>query len=210
MQPWSVITVRLYLLTLSIFFIFSLTHAQFRDYTSYPVYNGCDLGLTLTGDTAEFRIWSPPAEKVKIIFYEDGTGGTPVHENYMDKSVDGTWLFKTVLSKLQKFYVFSVFINGEWSKEVPDPYAKFVGVNGRRAMIGNLRLTDPEGWTNDRSPGWMINKNEESIPATAKKNCSSNLRIACKGCEYTYFVGHKPQRKIYWSHRSWYKKFGGT
>jgi pullulanase len=36
--------------------------------------------------------------------------------------------------------------------EVPDPYAKIVGVNGKRAMISDLKDTHPENWSNDKSP----------------------------------------------------------
>ena len=36
--------------------------------------------------------------------------------------------------------------------EVPDPYAKAVGVNGKRAMIIDLNETNPAGWANDKSP----------------------------------------------------------
>ena len=40
----------------------------------------------------------------------------------------------------------------KWMNEVPDPYAKIVGVNGRRAMIADLKETNPAGWANDKSP----------------------------------------------------------
>lgn len=36
--------------------------------------------------------------------------------------------------------------------EVPDPYAKAVGVNGKRGAILSLASTNPEGWDNDSSP----------------------------------------------------------
>jgi pullulanase len=37
---------------------------------------------------------------------------------------------------------------------VPDPYARAVGVNGRRAAVINLRDTDPKGWDKDSSPAF--------------------------------------------------------
>ena len=43
-------------------------------------------------------------------------------------------------------------IDGAWRKEVPDPYARAVGVNGKRAIILDLRQTDPPGWRDDKSP----------------------------------------------------------
>ena len=51
-----------------------------------------------------------------------------------------------------KFYVFKVQINGKWLNEVPDPYAKAVGVNGKRAMVVDLKTTNPVDWEKDKSP----------------------------------------------------------
>lgn len=39
-----------------------------------------------------------------------------------------------------------------WNAETPDPYAKAVGVNGMRAMVVDLKKTNPDGWENDRRP----------------------------------------------------------
>jgi pullulanase len=45
-------------------------------------------------------------------------------------------------------------INGQWGEEVTDPYAKSVGVNGKKAMVVDLKETNPPGggWENDKSP----------------------------------------------------------
>src|SRR5205085_4601992 len=53
-----------------------------------------------------------------------------------------------------KFYAFRVHIENKWLNAVPDPYAKAVGVNGRRAMIVDLAQTNPAGWEMDRSPAF--------------------------------------------------------
>jgi len=36
--------------------------------------------------------------------------------------------------------------------EVPDPYAKAVGTNGKRAMVVDLKKTDPTNWAQDKAP----------------------------------------------------------
>ena len=41
---------------------------------------------------------------------------------------------------------------GQWLSEVPDPYVKAVGINGRRGIIYDARDTDPPGWKNDQRP----------------------------------------------------------
>lgn len=159
----------LYLL-FSMLFIQLLAKAQIHDFSKYPVYNGRDLGLILIDNVGEFRIWSPTAEKAEVLFYSSGSGGTAARVVPMQKSVSGTWVVKTDITAQDPFYVFRVMINGKWSDEIPDPYARIVGVNGRRALAKNIKDADPEGWENDRSPQWVLNSDEDS-PA-AKKTAS--------------------------------------
>ena len=70
----------------------------------------------------------------------------------MKKDLNGTWSAKVPGDIKGKFYVFKVQINGKWLNEVPDPYAKAVGVNGKRAMVVDLKETNPAGWEKDKSP----------------------------------------------------------
>lgn len=121
-------------------------------YDSYPVYKGNDLGLTYSKNQSSFRIWAPTAEKARLIFYKDGAEGLAESSIEMKRSANGTWLARVAGDKKGKFYVFSVRINGKWLNEVPDPYAKAVGVNGKRAMVVDLEETNPEGWEKDKSP----------------------------------------------------------
>ena len=50
------------------------------------------------------------------------------------------------------YYTVQAMINGKWNDENPDPYAKAVGVNGKRGQIIDLNETNPAGWENDQSP----------------------------------------------------------
>ena len=129
-----------------------MTKAQNKKFDSYPVYAGKDLGLIYTHQQSAFRIWSPTAEKAELILYNDGTGGTALQTISMQKSKSGTWITSLPGDLKGKFYTFRVQENIEWLNEVPDPYAKAVGVNGRRAMIIDLKETDPDDWGNDKSP----------------------------------------------------------
>ena len=126
--------------------------AQKSIYDSYPVYKGNDLGLTYTKTQSAFRIWAPTAEKAQLIFYKEGMNGAAESTTDMKKSGDGTWSAIVTGDLINKFYVFKVLINGQWLIEVPDPYAKAVGVNGKRAMVADLKKTDPTGWQSDKSP----------------------------------------------------------
>ena len=130
-------------------FIFSKSQSI---YDTYPVYTGNDLGLIYSRSQSSFRIWSPTAEKAHLILYKEGMHGVAESTVEMKKSSNGTWTVAVPGDLNGKFYVFKVMINGRWLNEVPDPYAKVVGVNGKRAMVVDLKVTDPAGWEKDKSP----------------------------------------------------------
>ena len=71
----------------------------------------------------------------------------------MKKSKGGTWVAVLQGEQKGKFYTFRVQINNQWLNEVPDPYAKAVGVNGKRAMVIDQSDTNPDGWKDDKAPG---------------------------------------------------------
>jgi pullulanase len=141
------------LLMVAAFIIPFLTgRSQTTNYNGYPVYNGKDLGLTYNQSGSTFRIWSPPADNAQLMLFKEGVGGEPLQIVQMNKSESGTWTAALPGDQIGKFYAFRVHINNEWLNAVPDPYAKAVGVNGKRAMIVDLKKTNPRGWENDKSP----------------------------------------------------------
>ena len=129
-----------------------ITSAQKSAYDKYPVYNGTDLGLTYSHLESKFRIWAPTAQKAQLLFYDNGENGTYKTEEDMQKSRGGTWIKVMKGDMIGKFYAFRVMIDGKWMDEVPDPYAKSVVVNCKRAMVADLKTTDPDGWEKDKSP----------------------------------------------------------
>lgn len=122
------------------------------DYTSYPVYTGKDLGLTYSKAQSVFRVWAPTATQLKLRLYKTGTGGDMIDEHLMKKDREGTWVLTLNGNHAGKYYTFSALIDNKWMDEVPDPYAKAAGVNGKRAMVIDLASTNPQGWSQDRSP----------------------------------------------------------
>lgn len=129
--------------------------AQQPDFSKYPVYSETDLGLTYTPERSVFRIWSPPASKAELLIYQTGTDGPSGVAHSMTKGKNGVWT--TILNSDQKgrFYTFRIQVNGKWSAEVPDPYAKAVGVNGKRAFVTDLIETNPPGWAVDAGPALL-------------------------------------------------------
>lgn len=164
-----------------LFNIFS-AKAQKTIYDSYPVYKGGDLGLTYSSGSSLFRIWAPTAGKAQIIFYNAGDGGESTGFVDMKKDLNGTWSTKVAGDIKGKFYVFKVQVNGKWLNEVPDPYAKAVGVNGKRAMVADLKETDPVNWEKDKSPVFK-NKTDAILYELQIRDASisSNSGIKNKG-----------------------------
>ena len=151
---------------LLLIFLLQKIYAQ-SIYDRYPVYKGNDLGLTYTDTASQFKIWSPPADAVQLLLYKEGDGNA-VKEGetsaaYMTidlkKGQGGTWFTKLEGDMKGTFYTFRVRINNKWNDEVADPYAKAVGINGRRAMVIDLKETNPIGWVNEKSPAFSKQNN---------------------------------------------------
>ncbi|MEY4629451.1 MAG: type pullulanase [Bacteroidota bacterium] len=134
-------------------------YGQFLDSKIYPVYHGDDLGLTYTPQQSTFKIWSPTADAARIIFYASPLGNDQLERILLSKSENGTW--STTINKNLKglYYVFQVLVNDNWLAEVPDPYAKAVGTDGKRAVVVDLKESNPDGWQADKSPIFSNRKN---------------------------------------------------
>ncbi|MEM1119794.1 MAG: type I pullulanase [Bacteroidota bacterium] len=124
----------------------------YESFADYPVYEGTDLGLTFTPQASTFRLYAPPAAKAILRFYEKGVGGEAVEEISMRRGEDGVWAVTVAKNLEGQYYTFQTLINDKWGAEVPDPYVKAVGVNGKRGQVIDFQKTNPEGWENDRRP----------------------------------------------------------
>lgn len=124
----------------------------YNSYEEYPVYEGIDLGLTFSPEKSIFKLYVPPAAKVVLRFYEKGEGGQAIEEVKMKRDENGVW--KAIINKNLEgqYYTFQTLINEKWGEEVPDPYVKAVGVNGRRGQVIDFAKTNPVGWENDKKP----------------------------------------------------------
>ena len=123
-------------------------------YESYPVYPGTDLGLRYSREASVWRIWSPTAERAVLDIYASDSSAAAERVVELTKGAGGTWWTRLPGDWRGRRYTFSVLIGGRWSREVPDPYAPAVGVNGKRAVVIDLRATNPVGWGTDLSPSF--------------------------------------------------------
>lgn len=136
-------------LTLMISTQIMFTNAQSN---SYPTYTGTDLGLTYSPMQSAFKIWAPTATNAQLKLYRQSLGGTPTRTIDLKKSLQGTWTTTLLGNYEGSYYTFCIEYEGKWLNEVPDPYAKAVGTNGKRAMVIDLKKTNPSGWDKDQQP----------------------------------------------------------
>lgn len=134
--------------------------AEKTDYQEYAkeldefAYSGNDLGAVYKEDATSFKVWAPKASSVKVNIFEHGSDdeGDPGSIETKPLSLNkktGVWSVSLEGDYLGKYYTYSVKY-GDEMKETADVYAKACGVNGKRSMVVDLSLTNPDNWDNDK------------------------------------------------------------
>lgn len=128
-------------------------HYSTTEFEEKYTYTGNDLGSTWTPDFTRFRLWAPTATSARVNLYRSGNPGTEdlICQVRMKKDVCGTWIAEVQGDWNGAYYTFGVTVRRK-QVEACDPYARSTGVNGQRAMILDLKATDPAGWENDQDP----------------------------------------------------------
>jgi pullulanase len=145
---------RLFFLTLTTLVMISCSNKQvdLSSFDNYPTLMEDSLWPEYSKEATTLKIWSPPAEKVRLRLYEEGNGGKPLATHPMEPTTHGLWTKKLEGDLHGTYYTFQIKINGSWMDETPGIYAQAVGVNGKRAMIIDLDRTNPSGWDTDNGP----------------------------------------------------------
>ncbi len=107
-------------------------------------YDGDDLGAVINGESTTFKVWAPTASKVVLNLFEEGDTVEAYKSVDMVLGEKGVWSY-TENCGHGTYYTYTV-TTSVGTQEAVDPYAKAAGVNGKRGMIVDLSLTDPEGW----------------------------------------------------------------
>lgn len=135
-----------------------------EEFESKYTYLGKDLGATWSVEATTFRIWAPVAEQCHVIGYKEGEVSSKevLFKVGMKRGEKGTWSI-TILGNLEGvYYTYQVVVNGE-SVEACDPYAKAVGINGKRAMVLNMERCNPPGWEKDCNPNKELTSTDAVI-----------------------------------------------
>jgi pullulanase len=126
---------------------------EYASFEEYPVPTGSLNEMVYTPQATTFTVWSPTAEEVRVMLYNDANDG---HASEMVKMTPdetaGTWSVVVDGNLMGKFYTFNAKINGRWRGDTPGIFAKAVSVNGQKAAIIDMSATNPDGWSTDRGP----------------------------------------------------------
>ena len=124
-----------------------------EDYDAMPVPNGTFREMVYSPTETKFTVWSPMATGARVKLYrQDLERQNPVSSVAMTSNGDGTWSVTVPGNKVGMYYTFQVEVNGKWCNETPGIFAQAVGINGKRAVVVDMKSTDPEGWNADKSP----------------------------------------------------------
>ncbi len=137
-------------------------------------YTGKDLGANWSSKETLFRLWAPTAQSVQVRLFRSGTAGTEdlICSLPMVPDQNGTWIARAEGDLNGVYYTYLVNVNGNMA-EACDPYAVAVGVNGKRAMVCNLKSTDPDGWEQDCTPVKSRNYTDYAIYELHVRDLSS-------------------------------------
>ena len=154
------------------------------EFESKYTYSGMDLGALWSAEKTTFRLWAPTADAVRVNLYATGTAGSCDLIGQLDMTADanGTWIAEKEGDLNGTYYTYQVAVSGE-TIEACDPYARTTGVNGHRAMVINLRATDPAGWAEDIAPHRGKNITDAVIAELHIRDLSmdESSGITCKG-----------------------------
>ena len=101
-------------------------------------YDGDDLGVTYSKEQSTFKLWAPLAKDVQLILVDDIYPMQYSHRGVWEKTLSGDFH--------GLFYNYNVSLDGEKYKEVVDPYAKSLSVNGKKGAIIDFEEATPDHW----------------------------------------------------------------
>ena len=159
-----------------------------KDFEEMFTYDADDLGMRLEGENIVLKCWSPFAAQMELNIYLSGEENSiNVERIQMVRREKGIWQIALEASGyLNKYYDFTIVFenipkNGSKAEVTAcDPYARAVGVNGKKAMFIDLTETNPEGWDTDRNPNQSMAWNDMVIYELHIRDLSVDLKAGIK------------------------------
>jgi pullulanase len=121
------------------------------------------MGSVYSPAKTSFRVWAPGADSVEVLLYTSGKSDEcPYAHIAMRREDGGFWYAEAGGDIKNTYYVYGVTRNDNESlnskdmkrsfMQATDPYAKALGVNGKRGMVLCLEETDPPGFRTHAKP----------------------------------------------------------
>lgn len=118
-------------------------------YSSYQFdqtyYTNEKLGAFVVGDTTVFKIWSPSASFVKLNLYQDQAKNELTSYD-MKRSEKGVFSIAIQGNLNGWYYTFDINNYGDWTTDVPDPYAYSSNANGKKSMVVDFNTVNTEAY----------------------------------------------------------------
>lgn len=168
--------------------VFSPSVFDGSDFNASYAYDGDDLGSVISDGCTIFRLWAPTALSVFLNLFSSGNGGTAYRSIPMERREKGVWEAREKCGH-GTYYTYSVTTT-LGTKEAVDPYARAVGVNGKRAMVVDLRLTDPEGFEEDGFVSGITSYSDAIVWETHVRDFSNRIEKSRYRGKYLAFTEH--------------------
>jgi pullulanase len=139
------------LIIMSVTFLSSCKKQTTR-FEKYPTPIHENLWTHYSKESTQFKLWSPNAEEIVLRLFKTGNNSEAFTTKQLKKKVNGIWQLKVKGDLNGTYYTYQVKINNIWLSETPGIYAYAVGVNGDRAMVLDLKSTNPKNWEYDKGP----------------------------------------------------------
>ena len=151
-------------------------------------YDGDDLGAIIDGDNTTFKVWAPTASNVVLNLFTAGNGVDAYKQVEMVRGEKGVWSHTEACGH-GTYYTYSV-TTSVGTQEAVDPYAKAAGVNGKRGMVVDLALTNPEGWDDDAHLETIDSYSEAVIWEIHVRDFSNTIATSEYKGKYLAFTEH--------------------
>lgn len=127
-----------------------------------------DMGLTLNGPTASFKMWAPLATKVSLVLFENAEvvdSGTILENNIkaMTSSGLGFWTIDNIDVSNAKYYKYRIESGAE-SHDVADIWAKVGSINSKASQIIDIDDNEcvPTYWESEYVNPWAASNESKS------------------------------------------------
>ncbi|MCF7919078.1 MAG: type I pullulanase [Candidatus Cloacimonetes bacterium] len=114
-------------------------------------YSGDDLGFTWSMQATVFRLWSPVADKMSLLLFQDAGSKQPYQKIEMSRAEKGVWIAEVPGNWENYYYLYEITIDGATWQQI-DPYSRALATNSTRSLIFDKAKTDPHGWKEQKQP----------------------------------------------------------